>query len=477
MALLALLVIPQVGKYTKKGEKSYYESLASELIVMAKNYYTDNKNELPRGQLSEDGHPTIYKVLTIDELKEGNYITNDIVDTKNNSCEASYVTVENNNGQFEYNACLICNGESVYGEDCPFGGTKDNSTPECTVELENYSIGNWTNKAVTAKITGTDESGIYSFVSDGKKSLAENNTGTIKFTKSGDYTIKVYDKAGNAGICKTGQINIDKVKPVCESAIIMPVEWAREKTMTVVSSDDVSGVAKIIVNGTAMNMLENVGTMKITKNDTYVATVYDNAGNSINCSDVIETKTDGVDPTVEIAKVPGKGSLKINGTLKDDIGVIKYQWTTTNEEPTEWIEISSTKKITVSKKVNVNGTYYLWAKDAMGNLGIGNTVVTSKRCCDSCKSCITHTEYEYTNVCDSYSCDCTTHYNSCPSNYTYCDNYGPNCCNAGRQYMNPGKYTTCASTCYRNCRDEVTGSHEVTDSCSYYECRCGTCFE
>ncbi len=489
MALLALLVIPQVGKYTKKGEKSYYESLASELIVMAKNYYTDNKNELPRGQLSEDGHPTIYKVLTIDELKEGNYITNDIVDTKNNSCEASYVTVENNNGQFEYNACLICNGEAVYGEDCSFGGIKDNSIPECTVQLNNYTVGNWTNKAVTATITGTDESGIYSFASDGKKSIAENNMGTIKFNKSGNYTIKVYDKAGNAGTCTTGQINIETVKPTCSMEVINTT--TRTKTIEIKIQDESpsSGISTASIKDTKnvttnLTITNNKTTFDATKNGTYVATVTDIAGNDNTCSIPI-TGLDSEPPVVVLTvSNSAVGSAKINGKITDNVEIVGYKWTTTNEEPTSWTSITPTTEITVSDPKNDVGTYYLWAYDGTNagkqsvDLGYGSWNDYTTTACTASSFCGTQTQYR------TYGC--------VPSGCSYgqldrsdCGSPAGHICSYGGDFVegwcNYGRYVCRTVGCsdhyyYTCCSSYCSWSAWTTTACSGNNCQTRTVY-
>ena len=49
IAILALFIIPNVGKYVKKGEVTYNTKLEDELTLVGTDYYARNKSKLPRG--------------------------------------------------------------------------------------------------------------------------------------------------------------------------------------------------------------------------------------------------------------------------------------------------------------------------------------------------------------------------------------------------------------------------------------------
>ena len=48
LAILATLIIPSVTKYLKGGKEDYDENLKKQLILVAKNYYAENRDRLPK---------------------------------------------------------------------------------------------------------------------------------------------------------------------------------------------------------------------------------------------------------------------------------------------------------------------------------------------------------------------------------------------------------------------------------------------
>ena len=99
-------------KYISNGKNKYYKALENEMIIMARDYYANNKSELPYGQLNQEGNYIYYKKITLDELEQGGFITQDIVDTDKNKCDG-YVDVNYNNSNYEYTACLNCHNSYV----------------------------------------------------------------------------------------------------------------------------------------------------------------------------------------------------------------------------------------------------------------------------------------------------------------------------------------------------------------------------
>ena len=300
IGILAGIGVPLVIKYLNKGKESYYKSLGNELVVMTKSYFVDNKKELPRGS-------TFFKVVTLETLKNGNYVTNEILDTNNNSCEQSYVTVEKEDDNYIYSACLICNGKLKYGNDCPFDGKSDNGNPSCEVSYKNYTRGTWTNKDIEVNITGIDNSGIAYFKIGGLKLTAKSNVGTTKISERKDYVVKVYDKAGNAGTCNISKddVLIDKTKPTCLIKELEELNTATAKTLQLTGTDEESGIGNLKIN----NELLTNGQKIVKDNGTYTGRVTDNAGNYKECS-IAVTGLDSAPPVCVWASGPSVGLIR-----------------------------------------------------------------------------------------------------------------------------------------------------------------------
>ena len=68
------------------------------------------------------------------------------------------------------------------------------------------------------------------------------------------------------------------------------------------------------------------------------------------------------------------GKISKSSSLADtQSGVTHYLWTTSNTTPTAsssgWTSVgTATTSYSFSKSVTANGTYYLWAKDAVGRI-------------------------------------------------------------------------------------------------------------
>jgi len=79
-------------------------------------------------------------------------------------------------------------------------------------------------------------------------------------------------------------------------------------------------------------------------------------------------------PSITIIKTT-TSSIEFKAT--DKYGVVAYAVTETQTEPTEWIEIESTKEYVgeIIEKVS-NKTYYLWAKDNAGNISLATEAQT-----------------------------------------------------------------------------------------------------
>ena len=86
----------------------------------------------------------------------------------------------------------------------------------------------------------------------------------------------------------------------------------------------------------------------------------------------IEISLDHLDTTVPQMTITSDNNWGLTSTIKVDMsddksGLAGYQITETEEEPTEWKE-SSGLSFSTEEEVTDNGDYYIWVKDAVGNV-------------------------------------------------------------------------------------------------------------
>ncbi len=116
LSVLVLLVVPSVSKYIYQGKDSFNEKLKSQLLLLGKEYYSENTQKLPVkiGNVYRNGKD--YSVVTLPEMQSENLVSKDFVDSEGRSCKESYVYVRHseNGKDYDYHPCLRCTGE--YGE-------------------------------------------------------------------------------------------------------------------------------------------------------------------------------------------------------------------------------------------------------------------------------------------------------------------------------------------------------------------------
>ena len=81
------------------------------------------------------------------------------------------------------------------------------------------------------------------------------------------------------------------------------------------------------------------------------------------------TKVDKEKPLIEISAIEGQEKVELTIQFKENYSLSGYQITTTNEEPTEWIDIEGTTK-EITYTITENKTYYIWVKDEVGNISM-----------------------------------------------------------------------------------------------------------
>jgi len=118
----------------------------------------------------------------------------------------------------------------------------------------------------------------------------------------------------------------------------------------------------------------------VTKNATYTVYIKDAAGNEKIATITID-KIDNTAPS--IASLTASSSNATTNTLTakatDSVsGIVAYQFTSTNVEPTSWKIIKTQKtEFTATHTVSANGTYYVWFVDSAGNVSSKSVTVSN----------------------------------------------------------------------------------------------------
>lgn len=215
IGVLASIIIPSVINTLKKGKEEYINALEDEMILVAKDYYNENYDELPRGQLDTNNNPILYKTLSVGDLESNNYAINKFVDPSGNTCENSFVSVTKINGKYNYDVCVICN-DIVYSdiEGCSVTAPETPETPEtpsepiipnpsCSIEVTSptESTRLLTITAITPNSTLSD----IDLVNEGTSAVSEvtisENIGTSTVSTSGNYIATVTNSNGQTGTC------------------------------------------------------------------------------------------------------------------------------------------------------------------------------------------------------------------------------------------------------------------------------------
>ena len=367
ICVLALIITPIIINYRNKANDVYNDKLKESVISVAKDYYTNNRSELPNGY-PEGKYATF---VTLDKLKQNNLFSNDVIDAYKNNCSSeSYVVVENNRGNYDYYLCLKC-GDKTYETDksyCDFkydtSSDNANSAPTCELSYND----NWSNNDVTINVKSTDNVGIVNIKNNGKaiKTTYDENTKTYNANfiakRSGSYSFEILNKYGLKTTCKTeNEIKIDKDIPRC--VISKQDKTNLSMNLLVTATDDTSPIKTVKIGN---SVLDSTNLYNVTKNGKYIAKVIDSAGNENTCS-VDVTELDSEKPKITVT---GNSSSSLTVTITDNVGVVGYKITTSPTTPTEkeWTKVDSVASISQTfNNLSSSTTYYIHAIDEAGN--------------------------------------------------------------------------------------------------------------
>lgn len=141
ISILGGIVVAAIMNYIKEAEVRYNDGVKKQILISGKNYFSDNKSELPNSTYDTKAYSK-FKAITVSELRSKNYVNKLFSDYEGRDCSNSYVHVEkpSNSSEHFYTVCMICEGKDGevvnYDTDilsCNITNWDDDVNPTCTL--------------------------------------------------------------------------------------------------------------------------------------------------------------------------------------------------------------------------------------------------------------------------------------------------------------------------------------------------------
>lgn len=329
LAVIAGLIIPNIKRYRDRGNKEYYDKLKDNVILAAKDYFSNHPEELPRGQMGEEKdvegntHSVlIYNmILDANKLVDGNYLTNQVADENGNNCitNKSNIIVRNNGkNSYSYGLCDICSSKIENDKDCNVANL--NEMLYC--EVEDVIKVDEKKKEIILRHNGD---GVMSPLEDNNTSSnilieIENGKPHYYVTSSGNYTFEVY-RGDSTVTCSTTIINkvVDEEKPKCTVELSKTSNTQYEYKFSFTDnyaikkiSDNKGRVYNSFACGSVNEETFNVSFDRTNETTQYILQVEDCNGNKQVCPIVIvPAKATGIDDNIDNPTVCEEGSKTI----------------------------------------------------------------------------------------------------------------------------------------------------------------------
>ena len=252
----------------------------------------------------------------------------------------------------------------------------------------------WTTENVMVEITTKhSEYAIqYTKVNPDKENSWVNYSTPVEMQENGLIFARLVNKsglAGEAGNYATANVmNIDRIVPEIKG--LEKGQGYTSVELTGKAKDTLSGIAGYQFSQSSTLTASSDGwktveptteeqtyTQSVTKNGAWYFYVKDRVGNISKESSEVQT-IDTTSPTVSIsASSDYMGTL--TGTVTDtESGIVGYKFSQSSVTPTDWTEVSpaTTTPKTYIYNDAAAGTWYLYAIDAMGNVGKAQCTVT-----------------------------------------------------------------------------------------------------
>ena len=303
LGIIMMISIPAVNRWIDRGKAESDEGNKKTLVMAAQSYAQGNSESLPKAI----GDSTI---ITAEELKNSNFLKEELVNSDKNICMDYYVKVRKvNQKNYEYKAYIYCEGDTITADKAEanpnitifFYGTKNENGQVDDVKVSAVRItidgGNTASKqfnlasysySISARYTGSSSDKIVEIFNSGnvdagqeqriiiEKSLADYTD----ITKVNDFvvTVEAYNSVGGYRKQSATSSYKDSDAPKCGKITGQAnegewINYPHTRTISVECSDgDGSGCVKDVFTKTFDTEMEYG----------YI-TISDNAGNTTDC--------------------------------------------------------------------------------------------------------------------------------------------------------------------------------------------------
>lgn len=370
LTIIVLVVGVNFNKIFDNREKQSYDEYVNK-IKSATDLYLSNNITLT----SELNTNKSYVRISLKELKESGLIGEDLKNPVSGSIpddkELVLVSLDETGAyKFTYPSVEVEAHLQTLNKIVDY-----NSTFDCLADLDTINLGL------------VDKDG--NLVKDYFKNNPSNitcKTLSIDTKSIGNQVVKYsYILDGVTKEATRNYVVIDSIYPTVTNISQNPTAWTKNTvTITANINDYESGIAAYAINlnkcGNLVSTTNNQITSVVSQNGTYSVCAKDIYGN-VKEEKINITNIDKTAPTVQISKSTNNyvTSLTITGTLSDsESRVTAYAINqTSTASSVSWTNISATTSRTVSSTVTANGTYYIWARDAAGNVSSRSIVINN----------------------------------------------------------------------------------------------------
>lgn len=342
-----------VNNYINKNKLSKYNDYKA-LIINSTTKYLNTHKDI-KDKLNSD---YFYYTISIKELEDDNYLVANLINPKTKE-EASIETI--GISLDEYNNYVI---------DYP-----NNFKDGLNIKTLIYNISDI--KYSLEDIINTNKLCI---TKDGKVEKDVLTTDNIKLKS--DYTfnsigIHEITYIYNNEEYSSNIIIVDDTAPKIENISYNKDKYVKSVTLKANILDNDSGIASYAVDtncSSFKNINLNLIEEEITENGTYYICVKD-LSNNMSKKEIIINNIDNTAPEVNNISFDEKTKILTGQITDNESGVVAYQISKTTSAPSNWVIIEETKKFDkLSYQITENGTYYVWTKDKVGNIGRSSAI-------------------------------------------------------------------------------------------------------
>ncbi len=109
IGLISGIAVVSYSSHLKTGEEKYFQVIESSIILASNEFFLEHRNALPLGDEVTE--------VPLGDFVDGAYIE-PVRDSHGKICDKGKVYVYKENGQYQYEVCLDCDGYKTEGKYC-----------------------------------------------------------------------------------------------------------------------------------------------------------------------------------------------------------------------------------------------------------------------------------------------------------------------------------------------------------------------